>query len=262
MGLSGVQEFLWASCFAANCVLLAVLLLRKRAAGFPVFTSLISFSVARTIVLFSIALHHPIKSWPYFRAYWSLAYVNDVIILAAFYELARHVFCPTGTWARDTRHAFQGLIAVSILLALGLTMLASPSSIRWYQTYLLRSNFFVSVLMSELFVGMMVLSASAGLPWKTHAARIAQGFGGSALVSVVLQGANNYFGFGNGLRTSALIANAEGFSTLVFTGFWIVTLWRDAPAPRDLPPAMLMQIYTLQRRVENDLIRIRNWRQS
>jgi hypothetical protein len=262
MGLSGVQKFLWAGGFAVNCVLLAVLLLRRRAADFPAFTSLIAFCVARTIVLLNIALHFPIKSKPYFRTYWSLAYVNDVILFVVFYELARHVFCPTGTWARDTRRAFQALVAASVLLALGLAMLASPSAIRWYQTYILRSDFFISVLMSELFVGMMVLAASAGLPWKTHVARIAQGFGGGALISVVLQGANNYFGLGHGFRTSALIANAEGFSTLGFVGFWIVTLWQEAPAPRELPDAMLTQIYTLQRRVESDLGRIRNWRRT
>jgi hypothetical protein len=263
MGLSGVQQFLWAGAFAVNCTLLAVLLLRKRAASFPAFTSLIAFSVARTIVLFSIALRFGVnRSRPYFRTYWTLAYVNDVILVLVFYELARHVFCPTGTWARDTRRAFRWLLAASGLLAFGLTLLASPSSTRWYQTYNLRSGFFVSVLMSELFVGMMVLAASAGLPWKTHVSRIAQGFGISSIISVGLQSANNYFGLGHGRHTYDLIANAEGFSTLVFVGFWIVTLWQQAPAPRELPDAMLMQIYTLQRRVENDLGRIRNWRRT
>lgn len=263
MGLSGVQQFLWASCFAANCVLLAVLLLRKRAASFPAFTLIIAFAIAKTIALFSIALRYGINhSRPYFDAYWSLAYVYDVLQLVVFYELARHVFCPTGTWARDTRRAFQWLIAASVLVALSLALLASPSSTRWYQTYLLRSDFFVSALMSELFVGMMVLAASAGLPWKTHVARIAQGFGIGAILSLAMDGANNYFGLGHGHFVYALLGNAGRFCTLGFTGFWIVTLWREAPAPRELPEAMLMQIYTLQRRVESDLGRIRNWGQS
>ena len=262
MGLSGVQQFLWASGFAGNCILLVVLLIRKRAASFPAFTSLIAFTVIRTILLFSIALNFPIISKPYFRTYWSLRYVGDVIQLVVFYGLARQVFCPTGVWARDIRRAFQWLVAASVFLALGLTFLASPSSVYWYQTYILRGDFFISVLMSELFVGMMVLASTAGLPWKTHVARIAQGFGAGALISVVLQGANNYFGLGHGHHAFLLIEKAEDFSTLGFLGFWIVALWRDAPAPRELPDAMLMQIYTLQRRVESDLGKIRNWRRS
>jgi len=263
MGLSGIQQFLWVSGFCGNCILLAVLLARKRAAIFPAFTVLVAFSITKTIILFLIALRFGIRrSVPYFDAFWTLGYIGEVLELVVFYELARHVFCPTGTWARDTRRAFQWLIAASVLLALGLSLLASPSSSRWYQTYQLRSDFFISMLMSELFVGMMVLAASAGLPWKTHVAKISQGFGISAIISLILQGANNYFGVGNGRHTYAVIGNAERISTLFFIGFWIVTLWREAPAPRELPDAMLMQIYTLQRRVENDLVRIRNWRRS
>jgi hypothetical protein len=226
------------------------------------FTSLIAFCVARTIVLFGIGLRYGVKSMPYSYAYWSLGYVYDVILLVVFYELARQVFCPTGVWAHDIRRAFQWLVAASVLLALGLSLLPSPPITHWYQTYLLRSDFFVSVLMSELFVGTMVLAASAGLPWKTHVTRIAQGFGISALISVALQGVNNYYGVGHGHHTYPLIAKAEGFSTFGFLGFWIVTLWQEAPAPRELPDSMLMQIYTLQRRVENDLGRIRNWRRT
>ena len=261
MGLSGVQWFLWVGCFVEECVLLAVLLLRRRAAGFPAFTSLIAFCIARTVVLFSIGYRYGVNnSPPYLWAYWSLGYVYDLILLAVFFELARQVFCPTGTWARDIRRAFQWLVGCSLLLALFLTWLASPPFTHWYETYLLRSDLFVSLLMSELFIGAMALAARAGLPWKTHAARIAAGFGVSALISVVLQGANNVFGMGHGGHTYPFIAKVESFSTFGFLGFWIVALWLEAPAPRELPDAMLMQIYTLQRRVERDLVRIRNWR--
>ena len=224
---------------------------------------MIAFCVARTIVLFNIALHYGVnRSKPYFRTYWTLEYVDELILMMVLYELAKHIFCPAGVWARDTRRAMQWLVATGVLLALGLSLLASPSSILWYQPVLLRTGLFTSVLMSELYVGTLVLASSAGLPWKTHVARITQGYGISSLISVVLQGINNYVGLGHGHHVYQLIANAENFSGLGFTGFWIVTLWRDAPAPRELPDAMLMQIYTLQKRVEGDLVRIRNWNRS
>lgn len=261
MDLSGVQEFLWAAAFVAECALLIVLFVRRRAAEFPAFTFLIAFYIARTIVLFNLALRFGIQSRPYFLAFWSLAYADDVLELAVFYELARQVFCPTGVWARDTRRAFRWLIAASVFLALGLSLLASPPFVHWYKRYFLRSDFFASALMSELFVGILVLSATAGLPWKAHVARIAQGFGANALICMLLEGAKNYLGPGHS-RANMLIPNAEKFAYLGCACFWIVALWRDAPAPRELPDTMLMQIYTLQRRVENDLIRIRNWRRS
>ena len=262
MGLSGVHQFLWATGFSSTCLLLAVLLLRKRAASFPVFTGLIAFYVAKTIVLFTIAVRLGLKSRTYFFTYWTLGYLDVVIQFVVFYELVRQVFCPASVWACDTKRAFQWLISASSLLALGLALLASPSTVHSYETYLLRSNLFTTILMTELFVGIMVLSSTAGLPWKTHVARIGQGFGACALSSMMLQGARNYFGMGHGRQIPELISNIETVIYIGCMGFWAVTLWQEAPAPRELPDAMLMQIYTLQRRVESDLIRIRNWRRT
>jgi hypothetical protein len=260
MNLSGVEGFLWVAAVVAECLLLAVLFLRRRAASFPAFTFLIVFYISRTAVLYSLAPRFGVKSLPYFLTYWPLAFVDEVVQLVVFYELAVHVFCPTGVWARDTRRAFVWLIGASSLFALGLTLLASPSTVRSYQTFLLRGNFFASTLMSELFVGTMAVSATAGLPWKTHVARIAQGFGAYALICVVFEAATNYFGLGNGEQAYTLLSDAEKFAYLGCAGYWLVTLWQEAPAPRELPDAVLMQIYTLQRRVENDLLHIRSWR--
>lgn len=260
MVLSGIENLTWAASFVADCVLLAVLVLRRRAASFPVFTLLIAFYVVRTVTLYLLTLRFGVWSWPYIRTYWPLAFVDELLQLIVFYELAVHVFCPTGVWARDIRRAFVWLLTASGVLALGLAFLASPPTPRTYERFLFRSDFFTSVLMSELFVGTMVLSATAGLPWKTHVARIAQGFGAYALIDVALGAARNYFGLGRGPHVYKALSEATNLAYLGCAGYWIVTLWQDAPVPRELPDSVLMQIYTLQRRVENDLVRIRNWR--
>jgi hypothetical protein len=44
--------------------------------------------------------------------------------------------------------------------------------------------------------------------------------------------------------------------------YWIVTLWQEPPAPRELPEAMRTKIYTLQKQVERDLEKIREWRRK
>ncbi|HXE08755.1 MAG TPA: hypothetical protein VN612_12720 [Acidobacteriaceae bacterium] len=260
MFLSGFERFLWAGGFVLECILLAVLFLKRRAASFPAFTFLNIFYVARTIVLFALAFRFGVSSWPYFLTYWPLAFVDELIQLVVAYELAVHVFCPTGKWARDVRRAFLWLIVASCVLALALSMVVAPVTVRHYQTFLYRSNLFTSALMSELFVGMMVLSATAGLPWKTHVARIAQGFGAYSIISFVLDAVQSYFGRSHGLRPYTLTSDAVKLASLGCIGYWIVTLWQEAPAPRELPDAMLMQIYTLQRRVESDLLHVRNWR--
>jgi hypothetical protein len=260
MFLSGFERFLWAGGFVLECTLLAVLFLRRRAATFPAFTFLIVFYVARTIVLFSLAFRFGVQSWPYFLTYWPLAFVDELIQLVVVYELAVHVFCPTGKWARDIRRAFLWLIVASSVLALALSMVVAPITVRHYQSFLYRSNLFTSALMSELFVGMMVLSVTAGLPWMTHVARIAQGFGAFSIISFALDAVQSYLGRSHGLRPYVLTSDVVKFAYLGCVGYWIVTLWQEAPTPRELPDAMLMQIYTLQRRVEIDLLHIRNWR--
>jgi len=87
-------------------------------------------------------------------------------------------------WARDVRTTFAGMVCASVIVALLLTWLAHPSAPFAIQTFILRSNLFSAALMSELFVGMVVLSSIAGLPWKTHVARIAQGFGAYSIFCV------------------------------------------------------------------------------
>jgi hypothetical protein len=188
-----------------------------------------------------------------------MAWLDEALQVVVFYELARHVLCPTGVWARDVRGVFVWMIAGSGAVAAVLTFLAAPDVAEPIQTVLLRSNFFTSVLMSELFVGMMALSVTAGLPWKTHVARIAQGFGTYALISLLLETVNSYVGLAQGQQVFNEISYFRGLAYDACVGYWIVTLWRDAPAPRELPDQMLTQIYTLQRRVELDLARIRSW---
>jgi hypothetical protein len=130
------------------------------------------------------------------------------------------------------------------------------------QTFILRSRFFSAALMSELFVGMVVLSSTAGLPWKTHVARIAQGLGAYSIVCVAKDIVLNYVSLDQHLRVDTELTHLRVLTYLGCEAFWIVMLWKEAPAPRDLPPSMRDQIYSLHKRVEYDLIRIRDWRNN
>jgi uncharacterized membrane protein YccF (DUF307 family) len=114
--------------------------------------------------------------------------------------------------------------------------------------------------MSELFVGMLALSATVGLPWKTHIARIAQGLGAYSVVCLVTDTISNYYG--NEPHVFAVLDTLRNIVSIVCEGYWLAMLWQEAPAPRELPESMLTQIYALQRQVEDDLTRIRDWRRS
>jgi hypothetical protein len=260
MHLSGFDLFAWAAIFLGQVLILFVLFVRRRAKSFPLFTALIAEETVATAVRYLVFLHFSFRTYQY--CYWSLGILDEVLQLLVVYAIAVNVFCPTGVWARDVRKTFHGLAAASVVVAVLLTWLAHPVAPRPIQVFILRSNFFSAALMSELFVGTVVLSSTVGLPWKTHAARIAQGLGAYSIVCVGLGIINNCVGLSNGIQLFTQLSHLRGVVWMICEGYWIVTLWAEAPAPRELPEAMRLQIYTLQRQVESDLIRIQAWRRN
>jgi len=260
MHLSGFDRFVWAATFCGHILLLFVLFVRRRASSFPAFTTYIAENTGTTVILYFVLNHLSFSAYRY--SYWTLGLLNELVQLFVFYELAAHVFCPTGVWVRDVHRTFLGLVCIGGVVALLLTWLAHPTARLPIQTFILRSNFFSALLMSELFVGMLVLSATAGLPWKTHVARIAQGLGAYSIFSVAMDSVVNYVTLS---RHARLYTDLSRLRILTYLGcevFWIVMLWHEAPVPRELPESMRLQIYSLQKQVEYDLIRIRAWRRN
>jgi len=259
MHLTGFDLFAWAGGFIGHVVLLFVLLVRGRARSFPFFTAYIAEQILSTSVAYFIFYHDPFRV--YQTSFWGFEGLEEILQLCVFYEIALHVFRPTGVWAQDVKKTLLSLVAVSVVVDALLTWLAQPETPRVIQRIVLRSNLFAALLMSELLVGMVVLSATVGLPWKTHVSRIAHGVGIYSIVSVAVFITDNFIGIHRGDHTGREIERFRYLVYLVCEVYWIVMLWAEAPAPRELPAAMKMQIYTLNRQVENDLRRIRTWRQ-
>lgn len=252
--------FAWTTSFIGNVLLAIVLFVRGRARSFPFFTIYIVAQVLNSILLYFVINRASLETYQY--SYWFTNWLEQILQFCVFYEIAVHVFCPTGVWARDVHRTFIGLIGLSLIVASLLTWLAQPSTPRFVLTLYLRTSFFSAALLSELCVGMVVLSGTVGLPWKTHVARIAQGLGTYSLVRVGTGIIENAVGLHPGRHVYLNSSHASDLTYIVCSFYWLVTLWAEAPAPRELPEAMRMQIYTLQRQVESDLMRIRAWRKN
>jgi hypothetical protein len=251
-------RIVWTATFANNLLLLMVLFVRRRAASFPAFTTYVAFSVLHDAAEF-LAFYY-LSFAAYRNIFYSLEILDVGLQILVFYELAVHVFCPTGTWARDVRRAFLGLVAASAGVAFLLSWIARPPAPLRVQTFILRADFFSSLLMSELFVGTVVLTVTVGLPWKTHVARIAQGLGAYSLLTLATTIGVASVGITANNAVFAALIRAQKLVWLACQVYWIVTLWQEAPAPRELPEVMRAQIFSLQNRVKDDLIRIRGWR--
>jgi len=254
MHLNHTDYLFWAAGLLAHIALLVVISTRHRAKTFPFFTTLVSADIVKTITLYFVALQG--TKYSYRVTYSCLTAFDLVLQLCVVYEVALHVFRPTGRWAPDVRRGFVIVVVASITVAAGLTSLAETPAKTWLAAVLIRGNFFSSALMSELFAGMVVLSVTVGLPWKPHAARIAQGLGFYSLVTILTEAGHNIFGMERS-SISRDLTLLRIVTYLICVMYWIVMLWRDAPAPRELPAGIRSQLVAFQRLLEYDLRKLR-----
>ncbi len=258
MKLTGVDFFFWVSGVVSHIVLLCILLWRDRARQFPFFTTLVTANILRSVVLYTVLRSHGV--YAYFYTYWSLAVLDVCLQLCVAAEVASHVFRPLGTWVPGLRRSSLLLVGCSTGAAALLTYFATPPGKLWQQTLVVRGSLFSSALLSELFVGAVALSVSMGLPWRTHVARIAQGFGVYSISEIVLQGIAGLHGEGYRRGTFFSLAHLHVMSYQLCLLYWIVMLARRAPSPRDLPEHMRQQLFALQARVLADLQVLRSWK--
>jgi len=255
MHLTGLDFLFWAVGFGEYTTLLLVLLIRRRFRMFPIFTAFIFSNLVRTIALYFVSIYGTKAS--YFYSFWSLGILDTFLQLSVVYEMYSHTFRPLGAWARDVRGAFVWLVAISIPVAVALSWLAAPHARLWMQVVVIRGNLFSSACMSEFFVGMVVLAVKAGLPWKTHVARISQGLGVYSIIDVLIEAAHSYFGVGRNTQTYTALSHIRIAAYLSCVAYWIVMLWRNAPESKKLPENMRGQLIRLQNTVDSDLEMIR-----
>jgi hypothetical protein len=255
MHLTGLDLLFWAAGLGAHLLLLSVLLIRRRYRVFPIFTAFIFSNIGRTLALIFVQLYG--KKASYFYTFWSLGILDTVLQLSVVYEMYSHTFRPLGAWARDLRGAFVWLLTGSIVVAAGLTWLSAPHARHWMQVVVIKGNFFSSAWMSELFVGMVVLAVKAGLPWKTHVARISQGLGVYSIIEVLIEAGHSYFGVGRNTQLYTTLSHFRMTAYLLCVAYWIVMLWRNAPESKKLPENLRVQLIQLQNMVNPHLERIR-----
>lgn len=258
MQLNSIDLFFWAAGLLGHIALLVVLFGRRRAAVFPFFTALIVSNIVRTVVLVLVA--HFESKQSYRIIYTSFASVDLLLQLCVVYELASQVFRPTGRWAPDAQKGILVMSAVSVVIAAGLAFLPSVSAKAWLASVLNRGNLFSSALLCELFVCMIALSVTVRLPWKTHVARIAQGLGFYSLLGLLTEAGLSVFGMERGAPIASALTFVRFGTYLVCLAYWLITLWLEAPAPRELPEEMRKQLFTLQTRLEYDLRQIRAYK--
>ena len=255
MHLSGLDFAFWVSAFLGHLVLFLILVFRRRVGQYPFFSALILASIARTSILYGVFRAGTAQT--YYMCYWSMAILDTALQFGVLYEVASTVFRPGGPWARDVGRGWLWLIGGALLTASLLTWLAAPIASSWQQVFVVKGSFFSAVLMSELFVGMVTLSLTAGLPWKTHVARIAQGLGMYSLLDILIETGHTLLGKEYTSPSDAMLSHLRMAVYLGCLVYWIVTLWQEAPSPRALPFWLSDMLSRLGTRAATELALVR-----
>jgi hypothetical protein len=255
MHFSHFDLLLWAADSAGEIALLVVLVIRRRWKVFPVFTSFIASNLLKSSVLFPVYLHG--SRWAYYYTFVSFLILDLTLQLAVVFEMATHVFQPAGTWSREVVHHLTLLAIVSFSLATGLSLFAQPNTNNIAIAAMIRFDLFSSVLVSTLFVGFVALSVRAGLPWRTHVARISQGLAVYQVFDVIIETGRTCFGVSTTTDFYRVLSEVRIIVYSACLAYWIITLWQKAPVPRVLDSRMQRQLMALQNSVEQDLDSLR-----
>lgn len=251
MQISNLDSFLWVAGFLGNVVLLFLLWRTSRVKRSPAFTSLIALSVVRSVTLFLLLRYFGRSS--YFYAYWSLAIVDTVLQILVLGEAALHVFRPTRTWAPGSRLGLTILLLVSSIVSCFLTWLSSPPTQYLRQFVVIKGELFSTVLVSELLIGLLVMSVTLELRLTTDAAVVLEVLGFYSLKDLLIHGLQAHYGLPPGTATFVALSRLGIALYCLGLGYWIFAFRKKAPAPQELPDRMREQLLLLNNRVAAEL---------
>lgn len=253
MGITTLEKALWVAGFLGHFALLSVLLIRSRWRTFPVFTSLITYQVVVTAVLF--LFFHFGTSHAYFLGYWTLAGGDYLLQVALIFEIARNVFHPAGTWIRTARKRFVLWSAVGVSIAAGLCITISPPATEGLDLWEMRATLFTSLMICALFLSISSVANRFGVPWRSHVMALGQGLVAWATLAVL----GDVVHIATGWRGEFILFDRlRMYTYLGALVFWTVAFWQPETVRPPLSPEMLEVVHALHKRVRHDLGTIRN----
>jgi hypothetical protein len=237
-------QVLWTLTFAAELVLLVVLLGRDRAKRFPWFTLSIILMAVRLLTLRLLSGRLPTLTLS--AIFIVLADLSAIVGILVVVEMARRAFVPVkrtiwfagalavlvvgsgvlaawGPWP-----ALKTLIANSFIADLGLMQLAAQ-----------KLDMLVDLLTVELGLLVVLLGRRSGAGWRTHTQRIVIGLSTASIAQLGVEAiwqliARNAVPHSQaeyerilGLRDKLFNANGALFVAVVV--WWIICLWMDEP---------------------------------
>ena len=240
-------QVLWTLTFAAQLVLMVVLLGRDRARQFPWFTASIVAMALR--LLCGRELYQRLPQFTFTAVLIVMADVVAIVGLLVIVELARKAF--VGARRPQVIVNLVGLLLVTaaILWMWGpwpswktLTAESQVATLRVLQLIAQKTELLVDLLNIELGLMVVIFGRKFKAPWKSHAQRIVIGLSTVSLGRIAVQTIWQIIAKGAAPHTQAelqklydlrdRLLNASGALYVAVLVWWIVCLWMDEPSWR------------------------------
>ena len=236
-----MDDVLWTLTFAAQLVLLVVLLGRDRAGRFPLFTASVALVAFR--VLTGRLLMGRLPQVTMMEFVIATAVIGVILGLLVLIELARKAFgrVPRAAW----------ITGALVVIAIGAVVLKfwgkwpaweqvkAGSSIQLLQLFAQKGGLLLDV--ENILVGLLIVifGSRYGAGWRSHTQRIVIGLSTASIAQISVQAIwqviashaapksmEEYNHFIN-LRERLFNANSMVFFAVLV--WWIITLWLDEP---------------------------------
>jgi DNA segregation ATPase FtsK/SpoIIIE-like protein len=238
------RQILWTLTFAAQLVLLVVLLGRDRARRYPWFTAGVVIFSLRLLAEVLLAGRMPMLALQ--EIFLSLADLAAVVSLLVVVEIAWHAF------ARASRRAWIIGVVVMLAVAVGVLVAWGPwpalkdlswnskmGVLRLMQLAAQKGDTLVDVLTVEVGLLVVFLGRKFKAGWQSHTQKIVIGLSVVAAAWMGIQGAWQLIAhnahpatqeeYARIMALGGKLINASQVVYLVAAVWWIAWLWRDEP---------------------------------
>jgi hypothetical protein len=241
-------QVLWTLTFAAQMVLLVVLLGRDRARRFPWFTASIVVMALR--LLCGRELFQRLPQLSFTAVLIVLAVVVALLGLMVIVELARKAFAGARRSQLIVNLIGLLLVTAAIMWMWGpwpswktLTAESQVATLRVLQLIAQKTGLLVDLLNIELGLMVVLFGRSFKAPWKSHTQRIVIGLSTASIGSLAVPAIWQFVAKGAAPQSQAELQklldlrdklfNASGALYVAVLVWWIVCLWMDEPKPGD-----------------------------
>jgi hypothetical protein len=242
-------QVLWTLTFAAQLVLLVVLLGRERSKRFPWFTLGIVLMALR--LLGSRLLYERMPPLTLSTIFIALADLSAIVGFLVVVEMARRAFAPVPRRIWLAAAALVLVVGGGVLAVWGpwpawktLTASTALGALQLMQLAAQKLDMLIDLLTVELGLLVILLGRRCGAGWRTHTQRIVIGLSTASTAQLAVQAIWQYIALHAptpksqaeydhimGLRDK--LFNANGALYVAVVVWWIVCLWIDEPGAID-----------------------------